>query len=174
MLMDVIIFAQVMSVVVRQVHKHNDFSFKVKRNKTLIDFLVGTKRQEQYIINVMSTQKNDVTAFLIDAEFSKINKYRELFVFIVRTQRLSHDLSVLLQFRFFTFSSIPTLNSESKVILNESMLSFYENIHFQVLWAQKGVSCLPVCCCCRCVDPRLQQKLLVRQFSKFDQTIHST
>lgn len=47
--------------------------------------------------------KNDVTAFFIAAELSKMNEYRELSVFIVKTQRLSHVLSVLLQFRFFHF-----------------------------------------------------------------------
>lgn len=51
----------------------------------------------------MSTHKNDVTAFFIEAELSKINKYRELSVFFVKNQRLSHDLSVHLQFRFFHF-----------------------------------------------------------------------
>lgn len=51
----------------------------------------------------MSTPTNDVTAFFIDAELSKMNEYRELPVFIVKTEKLSHDLSDHLQFRFLHF-----------------------------------------------------------------------
>lgn len=53
------------------------------------------------------TKKKDVTAFFIDAGLSKMNEYRELSVFIVKTERLSHDLSVHLQFRFLHFLVYP-------------------------------------------------------------------